>query len=57
MGGIWVELLGCEGSRARDILVLRECVWNGPVFSLVLLDFDDSDSLGSPSRQVVYLPG
>ena len=34
------------------ILVLRECIWNLPVVSLVLPDFDDSGSLGSPPHQV-----
>ena len=45
-----------EGSRARAILVLRECIWNAPVISLVLPAFDDTESLGSP-HQVVSLPG
>ena len=44
-------------TRARVILVLRECIWNVPAVSLVLPAFDDTDSLGFPSRWVVYLPG
>ena len=56
MGGVWVQLLGGQGTRAR-VLVLRECIWNAPLVSLALLAFDDTGSLGSPSRQVVYPPG
>ena len=37
---------------ARFILVLRGCIWNAPVVSLVFPAFDDTSSLGSP-RQVV----
>ena len=56
-GGFWFQLLGCQGARARVILVLCECIWNVHAVSLVLSYFDDISSLGSPSRQVVYLPG
>ena len=40
--------------RYRVILVLRECIRNAPVVSLVLPTFDDAGSLGSPPLQVVY---
>ena len=36
------------------ILVLREFIWNTLAVSLVLPTFDDTDSLGSPPREVVY---
>ena len=63
-GGVGVEILnsgwggGSLGSifgmsRARVILVLRECIWNAPAVSLVLPVFDDTGSLGSPPRQLV----
>ena len=55
--GVWVKLLEGQGTRARVILVLRECILNAPVVLLVLPAFDDTDSLGSPPRQVVYPPG
>ena len=57
MGEVWVQFLGGEGARARVILVLRECIWNASAVSLVLPTFDDTGSLGSPPRQVVYVPG
>ena len=56
-GGIWVQLLGFQGARARVILVLRKCIWNEPAVSLVLLAFDYTYSQGSPPRQVVYPHG
>ena len=28
VGGVWVQLLGDQGVRARVILVVRECIWN-----------------------------
>ena len=49
-GGVW-------GPRARFILVLSECIWNAAAVSLVFPAFDDTGSLGFPSRPVVYLPG
>ena len=51
--------MGGGGPGLRDllILVLRECTWNAPAFSLVLPAFDDNGSLGSPLRRVVYPPG
>ena len=52
--GVWVQLLGDQVARARVILVLRECIWNAPAFLLVLPAFEDTGSLGSPPRQVVY---
>ena len=56
MGGFWVQMLGGLGAHARVILVLRECIWIVPEVSLVFLTFDDTGSLGSPPRQVVYPP-
>ena len=50
-------MLGGEGDCARVILVLREFIWNAPAVSLVLPAFEDTDSLGSPPRRVVYPPG
>ena len=38
------------------ILVLSERIWNAPEFSLFLQAFDDTGSLGSHPRQVVYPP-
>ena len=57
VGGVWVQMLGDLGARVRVILVLRECTWIAPAVSLVLPAFDDTGSLGSPPRQVVYPPG
>ena len=45
------------GARARVIFVLRECIWNVPAVSLVLPTLEDTGSLGSPLRQVVYPSG
>ena len=56
VGGVWVRVLGGQGARTRVILVLRECVWNAPAVLVVLPAFDDTGSLGSPQRQVVYPP-
>ena len=56
-GGVWVQLFWGQGARTRVILVLREFIWNATAVSLVLQTFDDTSSLGSPSRQVVYPPG
>ena len=51
------SIVGGEGSRARVILVLRECIWNAPAVSLVLLQaFGDTGSLGFSQRKVVYPP-
>ena len=47
---MWVQLLGGQVARARDILVLRECIWNALVVSLVLPTFDNKGFLGSPPR-------
>ena len=41
-------------SRAHVILVSRECILNDPAISLALPTFDDTGSLGSPPRQLVY---
>ena len=57
MGGVWVQVLGSQGVRARVILVLRECIWNAPAVSLVLLTFENTVFLGSSPRRVVYPPG
>ena len=35
----------------------KKNIWNAPVVSLVLPTFNDTGSLGSPPRQVVYPPG
>ena len=53
VGGVWVQLLGGQGARARVILVC-ECIWNSPAGSLVLPPFDYTGSLGSLPRRVVY---
>ena len=48
VGGVWVQLLGSEGFRARVILVLHERIWNAPAgVSLVLPAFNTTGSLGS----------
>ena len=54
MGGVWVQLLESQRACALVILVLRECIWNTPVVSLVLHGFEDTDCLGPPRRQVFY---
>ena len=46
-----------QGASARAILILCECIWNVPVISLVLPDFEDTSSLWFPLCQVVYPPG
>ena len=51
------SIVGCQGTCARVILVLREYTWNAPALSLVFPAFDDTGSFGSPPRQVVYPPG
>ena len=57
MGGVWAQLLGSQETCARFILVLRECIWNAPAVTLILPSFDDTGSLGSPARRVVYPRG
>ena len=54
VGGVWVQFLDGQGARARVILVLRQCIWNTGVVSLVLPAFHDIGSLGSPPSRVVY---
>ena len=54
--GVRVQLLSCQGTRARFTLGLRECIWNAPAASLALPAFDDTGSLGFPPRRVVYPP-
>ena len=54
VGGLWVQLLEGQGARAHVIVVLRECIWNASAVLLVLPAFDDTGSLGSPPRQMVY---
>ena len=49
-------LLGGQGAYTHVILVLRVCIWNAHTVSLVLPAFDDTGSLGTPPRQVVYPP-
>ena len=56
VGGVWVQLLGCQGTCAGVILVLRGYIRNALAVSLVLPTFDETGSLGSPMRQVVYPP-
>ena len=56
-GEVWVHLLEGQGSRARAILVLRECIWKAPAVSLVPSARNDISSLGSPPRQVDKSPG
>ena len=46
-------MLEGQGACAR-VLLLRECIWNAPVVSLVLPAFDDNGSLGSPPSRKVY---
>ena len=45
---------GDQGACPRVLHVLHEDIWNPPEVSLVLSAFDDTGSLGSPPRQVVY---
>ena len=54
---VFHHLWGSLGSRARVILVLRECIRNTPAVLLVLPTFDDTSSLGSSPHWVIYLPG
>ena len=49
-------MTGGQGVRARDILVLRECIWNARAVSLVISALDDTGSLGSPPHRAVYPP-
>ena len=51
MGGVWVQLLGGQGVRARVILALLECSWNAPAVSLIHPAFDESGSLGYRLRE------
>ena len=45
-----------QEDRAHVILILRVCIWNAHAVSFVLAAFDDTGSLSSPPRQVVYSP-
>ena len=54
-GGAWIHLLGCLGVAL--FLFVRECIWNVPAISLVLLVSDHTGSLGFPPRRVVYPSG
>ena len=47
---------GFKGPALCVILVLRVSIWNAPGVSLVLPDFDETGSLGSPPHRVVYPP-
>ena len=49
--------LGSQGLRARVILVLRQCILDEHAVLLVLPAFDDTGSLASPPRRVVYSRG
>ena len=49
------NFLGVRGPAL--VIVLCECIWNGAAVLLVISAFDDTGSLGSPPRQVVYPPG
>ena len=57
VGGVWVQLLGVQGVRARVILVLSECIKNASVVSLVLPTFGDTGSLAFPPHWVIYPHG
>ena len=48
--------VGGQETRARSILVLRECIWNVPAVSLVLPAFDGTGSPGYPPHRLVYRP-
>ena len=47
-------MLGGQGVHARVILVLRQRIWNAHAVSLVFQPFDDTGSLGSSPRSVVF---
>ena len=53
-GGSLGSIVGGLGDCTRVILVLCKCIWKAPAVSLVLPGFEDTGSLGSPPRQVVY---
>ena len=53
-GGLDSISAGGQGNCARVILVLRPCIWNAPVVSLVLPAFKDTGSPGYPLRRVAY---
>ena len=53
MAEVWVHWL-VVGKPAVVILVVRECIWNALVVLLDLQTFDDTGSLGYPSRRAVY---
>ena len=42
VGGVCVQLLGSQGTLARAILILRECIWNVLTVSLVLPAFSST---------------
>ena len=48
------SIVGDQEGCSCVILVLRECIWNTPTFSLALPAFDDTVSLGFLSRRVIY---
>ena len=56
-GGSLGPTVGGYGIHTRVILVLREYIWNTPTVSFVIPTIDDTGSLGSLPRQVVYPPG
>ena len=57
MEGSLGSIFGGQWAHARVILVLRKCIWNARMVSLVLPAFDGTRSLGFPTRRVVYSPG
>ena len=57
ISGAMFVYLGVHGASACVIVVLRECILNVPAVSLVLSTYNDTGSLGSPPRQVIYSPG
>ena len=48
------SIFGESGACALNNLILRECIWNAAAVSLVHPTFDDTGSLSSPPRQMVY---
>ena len=56
MGGVCVHWLGVQEVRGSITLGIRECIRNALGFFLVIPTFDDTGSLGYPSRRMVYRP-
>ena len=51
------ESPGSQGAHTHVILVLHECIWNAPAVLLVLPAFDDTGSLDSLPRRLVFPRG